>query len=1286
MEVTKKSALVKKHSFLSGGGEMGALTRQKDWSATAVGSIDTWPQSLRITLGIILNSKFPMFLFWGPQQVCFYNDAYRPSLGMNGKHPDILGMPGQEAWPDIWDVIKPLIDQVMNGGEATWFEDQLIPIYRNGKMEDVYWTFSYSPVNDEKGKTEAVFVTCTETTDKVLSVKELEISRQQFKNTVKQAPAGIALLKGSDFIVEMVNDAYMQLIDREEKDFVGKPLFDSLPEVKDIVHPLLTEVLATGIPYHAHDLMVTLNRYGKAEQAYFNLVYQPFKEAGVITGIMVVATEATDSIKARHALAESERQFRNMVMGSPIPMTIFRGPDHIIEMANDVMFKNIWRKEEKDVIGKKLLEAFPELNDQKYPALLKEVLQTGKSHKEKESPVFVQGDDGLKKFFLDYEYAALFEDDGSISGIMVTVNDVTEKVEAREKILKSEEKLRLAIDAASLGTFEIDLASDGIEYSDRYLEVYGFSPTEKPSRQQVIETLHPEDQVTRAYNFARALQSGQLEYEARVINKGQPEKWIRVKGTIIYDNQKKPVSVLGTVADITKEKNIVRLIEENEVRLRLATEGTNLATWDLDLRTNDFVYSGRLAEIFGHQRGTIQTHAAFRAQMHPDDLHQVVERAFETALHTGSYSYEARIIKADKTISWVKTEGYVIFDNKRVPLRMIGTMADITESKNNEEKSAKLAAIVQSSDDAIISKTTDGIITSWNDAAERLFGYTESEMLGTSILKLIPGDRVYEEEEIITRLKNGERIANFETKRLRKDKTIIDISLTVSPIKDMQGNIIAASKIARDITAQKQIEKLISENEGRLKIAVEAAEMGTWELDMVTGAVVYSDRYLEILGFNASAKPSHAAIVQCIHPDDLEYRNKRIRDALQTGFLDLEMRIISADTKAVKWIKSRGSVVYDAMRNPLKMLGTTMDVTEEKNRSEVLRISEEKFRLLANSMPQLVWTSDPEGNLNYFNQSVYDYAGIAKEKFDVGGWLQIVHPGDREENIIRWNHAVKTGEDFLFEHRFLKHNGEYRWQLSRAIPQKDESGKIQMWVGTSTDIHEIKENEQQKDLFISMASHELKTPITSIKGYIQIMQSMYNSGGDDFLKNSLSIVNRQIITLTNLISELLDLSKIKSGSLQLNKEHFSMNAMLKEMIDNVQHSEPGYSIVFIPQDDCLLYADKERIGQVLINFLTNAIKYSPDNKVVTVKSKIADGYAVVSVEDKGIGINKGDQEKIFQRFYRVEGKDEKTFPGFGIGLFIAAEIIERHSGRIEVHSEQGKGSTFSFLLPLENKI
>lgn len=133
--------------FINGGGECGALVRSINWSKNPVGAIENWPQSLRTTLSIILNSKFPMFLFWGPELICFYNDAYRPSLGNDGKHPQAMGQSGKETWPEIWHFIEPIIVKVLAGGEACWNEDQLLPIYRNGKLEDVYWTFSYSPAH-----------------------------------------------------------------------------------------------------------------------------------------------------------------------------------------------------------------------------------------------------------------------------------------------------------------------------------------------------------------------------------------------------------------------------------------------------------------------------------------------------------------------------------------------------------------------------------------------------------------------------------------------------------------------------------------------------------------------------------------------------------------------------------------------------------------------------------------------------------------------------------------------------------------------------------------------------------------------------------------------------------------------------------------------------------------------------------------------------------------------------------------------------------------------------------
>lgn len=1041
--------------FLTGGGEMGKLIRLKQWDKTLLGEPHNWPQSLKTTIGIILSSKFPMFLWWGPQLICLYNDAYIPCLGEGGKHPHILGMPAKLAWAEIWSIIKPMIDRVIDHRETLWREDQLIPIFRNNKIEDVYWTFSYSPVTDESGEVAGVLVMCSDTTEKINAVSTYSASKQfqkreasvekegqkyfinsfnaserKFRNAVMQAPVGITVLRGSEFFVEMANQAYLEIVNRPEKDFVGRPIFDSIPETRNAVEALLVKVFETGIPFNTVEHPIPLNKFGTIEIRYFNFSYNVLRDdTELINGIIVIVNDVTDMVKAKLSMIAYEKHFRNMVMQSPVPMVIFRGIDPVIEMANSAMLNNIWTRAEQDVIGKSAFDVFPELSTQVFSDIFYRVYKTGESYKAMESVAFIEGKDGTKKFYLDNEYTPLFEADGQVSGIMMTVNNVTEKVNSRQAL------------------------------------------------------------------------------------------------------------------------------EEAETRLRLATEGTKLATWDLDLATMEIVHSPRLAEIFGFSPDTKLTHAYIRSLLEPNDLKNIVEVAFEKAMVTSEYDYVARLHWPDKSLHWIKTQGKVFYNEKKQPFRLIGTMMDITDNKLNEIEMGKLAAIVLTSEDAIISKNLQGNITSWNSAATRMFGYQAAEVIGKSVYILIPPSRVDEEVSILTQIKRGQLVSSFQTKRLTKDGKVLDISLTISPIKNAAGEIVGASKIARDITGQKEIENRLIE-------------------------------------------------------------------------------------------------------------------------------SESKFRLLANSMAQLVWTGDVEGNLNYFNQAVYDYSGFNYEDLQKEGWLQIVHPDDREENIIKWNQAISTGEYFIVEHRFKRSDGQYRWQLSRAIPQRDVNGNIQMWVGTSTDIHEIKENEQQKDFFISMASHELKTPITSIKGYVQILMSMYKVDKDEFLHSSLKTINKQIITLTALITDLLDLSKIKSGSLQLSKEKFCINPLVKEIIKEVQLTQPDCVIDFAGDADAIVNADRDRIGQVLINLLTNAIKYSPFNKNIYVNSKLVENKIEVTVTDSGIGINKTDQQKIFQRFYRVSGKDEKTFPGFGIGLFIASEIINRHEGFIGVESEPGKGSVFYFSLPI----
>jgi PAS domain S-box-containing protein len=295
------------YPFLQGGGEMGELTRNYNWSDTPVGDPDQWPQSLRNTVSLILSSKFPMFLWWGKDMIQFYNDAYRPSFGNQGKHPHALGQKAVECWPEIWDIIYPLIKQVQTTGEGTWSEDQLVPIFRNGKIENVYWTFGYSAVRGDSDKIEGVLVTCTETTRKVLAAQSLEQSVNNLHNIISNAPVAMCILKGSEYTIETVNERVLELWGRSESDVISKPLFKALPEIKGQgLEELLDNVFTTGETFTANGQPVSILRNGRMEQVFLNFVYEAYREIeGTISGIMVVANDVTEQVNARQKIEQT---------------------------------------------------------------------------------------------------------------------------------------------------------------------------------------------------------------------------------------------------------------------------------------------------------------------------------------------------------------------------------------------------------------------------------------------------------------------------------------------------------------------------------------------------------------------------------------------------------------------------------------------------------------------------------------------------------------------------------------------------------------------------------------------------------------------------------------------------------------------------------------------------------------------------------------------------------------------------------------------------------------------
>lgn len=801
-----------KAQLLSGGGEMGELIRSKDWSSSQLGIPANWPQSLVTTLGIILHSRFPMFLFWGQESLCFYNDAYRPSLGNDGKHPAILGERAADYWGEIWPVIQPLIDQVLQKGESTWSENQLIPIFRNGHLEDVYWTFSYSPVYDETGIIAGVLVTCTETT------------------------------------------------------------------------------------HHVHE--------------------------------------------------------------------------------------------------------------------------------------------------------------------------------------------------------------------------------------------H-------------------------------------------------------------------RQLEESRNQLLFAIEASDIATWDLNPVTNTFTANHRLKEWFGlppHENFRLET--AFEV-INPED-HEKLQQAIADALDPS----RGGIIDAEFTIRHPQTglvrilraQGKTSFNETGMAFRLDGILQDVT----------------------------------------------------------------------------------------------------------------------RTVMARRKIE----ESEERLNIVIDASELATWELNLATDEVIYSGHYAELFGFTKENLPDREGVVRRIHPDDKARRQAAFEKAYETGNLYYEVRYI-LHSGVVRWLEAKGKVFYNRQHQPIKVLGTLRDTTERRKHEQELMESEQKFRLLADSMPQFVWTGDDAGNLNYFNQSVYRLTGMTEEEIMRDGWLQIVHSDDRAENIRLWKLSVETGRDFLFEHRFKMADGQYRWQLSRAVPTRDADGHIQMWVGTSTDIEDqksftsklevmvqqrtqelaMKNNELERmnselDSFAYISSHDLQEPLRKIQTFsTQIMMKELDNMSDRG-KDIFGRMQKAAERMQALIDDLLAYSRTSTAT--LNFESVGLDEIVNLVGDDLREEIALKEARIELLSSCNLRVVLFQFRQVMNNLISNSLKFSKPGKppVITIactygsagqfeehRLKPEQNYVHIRVSDNGIGFDPIYQEKIFEVFQRLHGRHE--YSGTGIGLAIVKKIMENHHAFITAKGEIDGGASFDMYIPAD---
>jgi PAS domain S-box-containing protein len=439
----------------------------------------------------------------------------------------------------------------------------------------------------------------------------------------------------------------------------------------------------------------------------------------------------------------------------------------------------------------------------------------------------------------------------------------------------------------------------------------------------------------------------------------------------------------------------------------------------------------------------------------------------------------------------------------------------------------------------------------------------------------------------------------------------------------------------------------------------------------------------KLLGFETEEEVRTTPIANLHLPEDLKFVEEVVLPTvMQQGQWAGIMTVKHLQTGETFPVFNNCIRISDSVTGEVIAVGAVMrDQRPELAAKQALADSEQLLRNITTAVPTGLWMANAKGEVSYVNKTWTDWTGFPFESQLNHGWLKSIHDDDQGEVASKFANAIESHVAYEQEFRIIHVDGTIHWILASGKPQYKNDEFIG-YIGACVDITEQKHMQQQKDDFIGIASHELKTPVTSIKAYTQVLERMLIKKGDEKEATMINKMDAQINRLTSLIGDLLDVTKINSGKLQFNDRAFDFNELVKEIVEELQRTTDQHTLVEKIETTGIVFGDRERIGQVITNLITNAIKYSPDADQVIIQTHINDRELTLCVEDFGIGIADDKLNKVFEQFYRVSGDMQHTFPGLGLGLYISAEIIKREHGKIWVNSTHGKGSRFCFSLPV----
>jgi PAS domain S-box-containing protein len=882
-------------------------------------------------------------------------------------------------------------------------------------------------------------------------------------------------------------------------------------------------------------------------------------------------------------------------------------------------------------------------------------------------------------------------DKEGIKVVATIAQDITSRKRSEEALRTLESRYRRLFETAKDGILILDADTGKIDDVNPFLiELLGYSK-ENLIGKEIWEIGFFKDIAANKEKFIELQEKEYIRYEDLPLETIDGRKiYVEFVSNVYMVNNRKVIQC--NIRDISDRYSAEKELRESEERFRIVSENLIDVVFDWDIKEKIDWY-GDIDSLMGCEQGKFpRTIGEWADLIHPEDKDKVMTALQNELEGSAHYSVEYRIMKNNGEWRWWSARGNTLRDEKQKPIKLLGSITDITESKHAHEKlktsEEKYRSLIDNMNEGIFISDKNGTFLFANNALAHIHGFDNKEkLINKNIMDFVEQSSRDEMVANFEReIKTGESAKELELPIVRADGSTAIILIKSTVIRH-ENKVTGLSGIVRDITESREAEKRVIESEEKFRIITEKSADAIFIADQKGKYLYVNHKALEMLGYSMDEMLSFT-IIDLLPKNKVEEYSKRFQQVITEGSTYSEIELLKKDGYIMP-------VDLNSVLLPNKLIyGSCRDISERKKAEKELRKSENEFRMLAESMPQIVWITDAEGSNIYFSQQWVDYTGMTLKESYGHGWNSPFHPDDQQNAWEAWQNATQNNGVYSIEARLRRADGLYKWFLVRGVPVKDEQENIIKWFGTCTDIHELKltevelisakdkaeESNKLKSEFLAQMSHEIRTPLNAVLGNVEYLNELFNNKIDDEVTESfesIEIASKRIIRTVDLI---LNTAELKTSGYKPNYSKINLDSkILTSLCQEHQLSakQKGLKLIYNCRlTDTVVYGDMYSIKQIFSNLIDNAIKYTSEGIVEIILGKNKTDNIMVEVKDTGIGISNEFLAQLFEPFTQEEQGYARSFEGNGLGLSLVKNYCKINNAVIEVESEKNVGSTF----------